>query len=107
MCTPALTHVCVPKVFAGPEMEKNFNDSEMVGTSVYVCVVPKSQAACIRKQKYILCFYSKQTQNTHLGYDNQIHRIEKQAFASTLRRSKISYTLFKEHGNKCRGKSLS
>lgn len=75
MCTPALTYACVPKVFAGPEMKKNFNDSEMVGT--YVCVVSKSHVACIREQKYIQCFYGKQIQNIHLGYDNQMHRIEK------------------------------
>lgn len=74
MCTLALTYACVPKVFAGPEMEKNFSDSEMVGILVYVCVVPKSQAACIREQKYAQYFYSKQTQNTHLAYDNQMHR---------------------------------
>lgn len=86
---------------------KNFNDPEMLGTYVCVCIVPKSQAACIREQKYKLCFYGKQTQNIHLGYDNQMHRIEKQASASTLRRSKISHTLSKEHGNNYRGKSLS
>lgn len=48
MCTPALAYGCVPKIFAGPKMEKN-----LVGIYVYVCVVPKSQAACIRKQIYI------------------------------------------------------
>lgn len=57
---------------------------------MYVCVVPKSQAACIRKQIYILRFHGKQIQNINLGYDNQMHRIEKEESASTLRMSKIS-----------------
>lgn len=77
VCTPALRYAYAAQVFAGPEMEKNFNDSEIVGTYVYVCVVSKSQAVCIREQNYILCFYGKQTPNIHIGYDNQMHRMEK------------------------------
>lgn len=53
VCTPAFTYAYVTKVFAGPEMEESFYDSEMVCTYMCVRVDSKSHRLLVLESKYM------------------------------------------------------
>lgn len=110
VCTPAFTYVYVTKVFAGPGMEENFYDFETVCMYVCVCVNSKSHGLLVLKAKIYVFFYccaGKQTQNIHLGHDNQMPRKEKYTSASTLRRSSYPLLFSSNIKTTAKKKSLS
>lgn len=53
LCTPAFTYTYVTKVFAGPEMEEKFYDSETLCIYVCVCVDSKSHRLLVSESKNI------------------------------------------------------